>query len=111
MADQNSACIEENPDCSPNESQRQIPFDAGKNLGWPESTTPEESRTSEVNPPATWGGLVSSVDYDLFFESKWVAGVTTARAEPSRGSKAIYLPRSILPATANTIFCDSVTRL
>jgi hypothetical protein len=58
VADQNSAYTEENPDGSPNESQRQIPFDADKNIGWPESTTPEESRTSEVNSPSTWDNLV-----------------------------------------------------
>jgi len=58
VADQNSACIEENPDSSPNESERQIPFDAGKNIGWAESATPEESGSAEVNAPETWARLV-----------------------------------------------------
>jgi hypothetical protein len=59
MADKNSACIEKTSNSSPNESQRQIPFDAGKNFGWAESATAEESRIAEISTPPTWGGLVS----------------------------------------------------
>ena len=58
MADQNSACTEKHPGSSPNESQRQIPFDAGKNIGGARSATAEESGTVKVNPSPTWGDLV-----------------------------------------------------
>jgi hypothetical protein len=53
VADQNFAFTEKDPGRHPNEVQWQIPFDAGKNIGWTQSATPEESGTAEDNPPAT----------------------------------------------------------
>jgi hypothetical protein len=37
---------------------RQIPFDAGKSIGWAESATKKESATSKVNPSPSWDDLV-----------------------------------------------------
>jgi len=45
MADQNSPSTEENPDSSPHEIQRQIAFDASKNIGWTQSAKEKESGT------------------------------------------------------------------
>ena len=47
------------PIAGPNEVQWQVPFDAGKSIGWAQSTKEKESGTAEVNPPPTWGDLVS----------------------------------------------------
>ena len=57
MADQDSSYPEEHSDSSPNECQRQVPFDARRNTGGAESTTSEASGTVEVNAPSTWGDL------------------------------------------------------
>jgi hypothetical protein len=59
MADTDSSHIEEHSDSGLNQSQWQIPFDADKSTGCPESTAAKESGPTEVNPPTTW----SFVDY------------------------------------------------
>lgn len=58
VAGPDSAYDAKNPGSNPNEVQRQIPFNVAANGCWEESTTPQESATSEVNPPPTWGDLV-----------------------------------------------------
>jgi len=60
VADQNFAFTENNPGGSPNESQWQITFDVGKSIGGAQSASEKESRTVEINPPPTWGGLISA---------------------------------------------------
>ena len=63
MAEHDSTHTEEYSDSGPNESERQVPFDARKSIGWAQSATPEESRTAEVNSPEAWGDLVRAGGY------------------------------------------------
>jgi hypothetical protein len=64
MAVQDSARTEENPDINLKEVQREIALDAAANDCRADSATEKESRTVEINPPPTWGGLISADEFD-----------------------------------------------
>jgi hypothetical protein len=63
MADEAIARSPKIPGARTDEIDQQVPFDVGKNTGWPQPTTRKKSDSAEVSTAQSRGALAASAEH------------------------------------------------